>query len=198
MPNNLNVAESNSADGVPRLKTLNLQIQDKLRAAHVDRWHIVNTARRQSLAEHSYNVAMIAMDLCNRLGKEEWRERVAVMALHHDLEEVVTGDIPSSAKPPKMWEPGPWTPEKIVKVADLIDAHVFIQEYRVGNQGGCAMRFVHDQYSTMLNSLNDWARCIVSEMVYQIMFGDMYEERRTRVLEGAEVGSKIDGVRESG
>lgn len=76
-----------------------LTLYDFLRASHVKRWHIVNTANTQTIAEHSYLVAVIAMHLCAAYGGEEAEvHQTAVWALFHDAVEIRTGDIPTPAK----------------------------------------------------------------------------------------------------
>lgn len=78
-----------------------LTLYDYLRAGHVKRWHIVNTTAQQSIAEHSYLVAIIAMHLhrdvdpmCDMNDVQE----TGIYALFHDAPEIRTGDIPTPAK----------------------------------------------------------------------------------------------------
>jgi 5'-deoxynucleotidase YfbR-like HD superfamily hydrolase len=79
-------------------------LQDLLRASHVKRWHIVQTAREQTLAEHNYAVATLALALYNDVVGDDLtaapREiaMLVVAALFHDAPEVRTGDIPTPAK----------------------------------------------------------------------------------------------------
>lgn len=77
-----------------------MTLYDFLRAGHVKRWHIVNTANTQSIAEHSFLVAMIAMHLHNEIDplNETDPTDTGVYALFHDITEVRTGDIPTPAK----------------------------------------------------------------------------------------------------
>lgn len=76
-----------------------MTLYDFLRAGHVKRWHIVNTACTQSIAEHSYLVAVIAMHLHKAMGGSESEvHQTAVWALFHDATEIRTGDIPTPAK----------------------------------------------------------------------------------------------------
>lgn len=77
-----------------------MSLYDYLRAGHVKRWHIVNTAISQSLAEHSYLVAMIAMHLHSELEPDQIEDiqATAIYALFHDITEIRTGDIPTPAK----------------------------------------------------------------------------------------------------
>lgn len=77
------------------------------RLSVVKRWGTVQTIRQQSVAEHSYNVAIIAERIAYRLFPSGYLpdkgERIfgAVLthALHHDRRESITGDLPSYAKP---------------------------------------------------------------------------------------------------
>jgi 5'-deoxynucleotidase len=76
-----------------------MSLYDFLRAGHVTRWHIVQTARTQSIAEHSYLVAVIAMHLHRAMGGSENEiHQTAVWGLFHDAAEIRTGDIPTPAK----------------------------------------------------------------------------------------------------
>ncbi len=47
----------------------------------------------ESVAEHSFRVAMLAMVLSDKLGYKVDKEKLIKMALLHDLGEVITGDI---------------------------------------------------------------------------------------------------------
>jgi 5'-deoxynucleotidase YfbR-like HD superfamily hydrolase len=78
---------------------------DYIRASHISRWGIVQTAMRQNIAEHQYRVwalvrqwgKAINLDLYQRQWAEEW-------ALHHDLPEIRTGDAPTPHKTPEVKE----------------------------------------------------------------------------------------------
>lgn len=77
----------------------NITLRDALRSQDVTRWNIVRHDRRQSVAEHSFNVALIAMRYCEVLGLgEDLRAKVALHAITHDLTEVYYGEIPSITK----------------------------------------------------------------------------------------------------
>jgi Predicted hydrolases of HD superfamily len=75
-----------------------MNIYDILRLQEVKRYPICHTNRDQSVAEHSYNVAMIAMELAEDWADPAMKLDIITYALSHDLEEVYTGDIPSSFK----------------------------------------------------------------------------------------------------
>lgn len=73
-----------------------MKINDILRASGVTRWHIVRTVRPQSLAEHTFDVTMIARAVAKIAGYEDYE--ITKAALLHDLDEIVTGDIPTPTK----------------------------------------------------------------------------------------------------
>lgn len=83
---------------------MSMEINDVYRASEVMRWHIVKTRQKQSIAEHSFMVAMIAnVFLDDLLGEtcdemDSLRAQLLQYALVHDLDEVITGDIPSPFK----------------------------------------------------------------------------------------------------
>lgn len=67
--------------------------------AHVKRWAIVRTIRDQSVAEHSYYVTMYANDIASYLGLDESVQlTILKKALWHDVDEILTGDIPGPHK----------------------------------------------------------------------------------------------------
>lgn len=136
-----------------------LGLQDFLRAGHVKRWHIVNTSREQTLAEHNYNVATIALALYDSIvgtGADHLDTLTLVLsALYHDAAEVRTGDIPTPGKrllrhfggvdmfeavdshigggvPFLGSEPRQLRFDNYVMMADHIDAAHFIRENGVG------------------------------------------------------------------
>jgi 5'-deoxynucleotidase YfbR-like HD superfamily hydrolase len=75
-----------------------MNVQDQVRAVDVKRWTTVRTTRSQSVAEHSHVVALISMRMCQLLGRPDILPLCAAYACIHDLDEVITGDIPSPTK----------------------------------------------------------------------------------------------------
>lgn len=121
-----------------------MTLREKLRANTVKRWHIVDTSRQQSVAEHSFNMCLFVEEICKLCGHEDLVHEAIQYTIHHDIPEVVTGDIPSSVK--RYW--GVDDSEKavlmdslsvtknpfitaIVKLADLLDAVLFLQLYGI-------------------------------------------------------------------
>lgn len=63
-------------------------------ASHVTRYHSVPTLHRTSIAEHTFNV----LNLVLFLTKGEAGPDLIKAALHHDIAEITTGDIPAPVK----------------------------------------------------------------------------------------------------
>lgn len=133
-------------------------MSDIVRLSSVNRWAIIEMFREQSVAEHSYNVAMIATMILTEIphSMPGWDDdiqghidRAVEWALVHDLTELSTGDMPSpvkrhlkSAIESMEAEVFPqWTKKKVeisrdwplayacVKVADWIDAIQFANKW---------------------------------------------------------------------
>ena len=67
-------------------------MQNKRQSGNVTRWHTIPTIKRQTVAEHSWGVALICMEL--------WPQSKILVeaALCHDLGEYFTGDSPWPVK----------------------------------------------------------------------------------------------------
>lgn len=73
-----------------------LSLTEILRAQNVNRWNLIAVTREQSVAEHTFNVVMIARAICKKVGIDD--NLMTKAAIEHDLDEVLTGDIPSPTK----------------------------------------------------------------------------------------------------
>lgn len=133
-----------------------LTLKQVLRASHVRRWGIVATSRDQSVAEHQYNVCMIARALCKRVGIAD--DEIIKAALEHDLDEVIFGDIPSPMKATLLADGvdinsyvanqmRPLTKFQlhILKTADLLDAYLFLKDHAVGSHAIKVCREVRER-----------------------------------------------------
>ena len=139
-----------------------LKLKDILRAQNVKRWVIVNTSRNQSLAEHSFNVIAITRELCNRLNVND--ARAMKYAFDHDLDEILTGDIPTPAKKRLGIDTGDGYEGKslvecsdleiaVVKVADVLEAILFIEENGVGQHASEVMQYLREKLDKVLGDL---------------------------------------------
>lgn len=145
-----------------------LRLAEIMRASTVKRWHIVNTSRTQSLAEHSFNVCFIARALCRHMGIND--ENVMKAALEHDLDEVVLGDLPTPFKK-EMAKRGVkvdmakmnCAPERelnpmerdVLKMADYIDAIHFLTENGVGQHANEVREGIADDLDRFLEGFPD-------------------------------------------
>ena len=72
------------------------------RMKHIRRWGLMRNTRDENIQEHSLQVAMIAHGLAvlkrRRFGGGPDPARVALLAVFHDAEEVITGDLPTPIK----------------------------------------------------------------------------------------------------
>lgn len=118
-----------------------MTLGEKLRLMQVKRYPITHTNRDQSVAEHSFNVLLIATELAGVTGNPVLINAVMRYAVDHDMEEVYTGDIPSSfkrqlrAKCPEVVSvldngfDAPSMVKAIVKLADCIEAIYYLREF---------------------------------------------------------------------
>lgn len=134
---------------------LDFDFQQIMRLSSIKRWGIVEMSRSQSVAEHSYNVAMISMSIAEKLKKSNVKvdsEFVVTWALIHDLPEVTTGDIPTTLKAVDKFvfdrledELFPYfsavkiseenkLEKTIIKIADYIDAIQFAQKFCIDSR----------------------------------------------------------------
>lgn len=68
----------------------------------IERWALMRSVSPENLSDHTVQVAFIAHALAllgnRRLGKQYCAERVALLALYHDVTEILTGDMPTPVK----------------------------------------------------------------------------------------------------
>lgn len=72
------------------------------RMKYIDRWALMRNTRKESLCEHTLETAFIAHALAvienRRLGGNTDTERAALLAMFHDVPEIITGDLPTPVK----------------------------------------------------------------------------------------------------
>lgn len=164
------------------MKVEPLSFYELARASHIKRWHIVNTANQQNVAEHSYNVTVIGLELYRLLTGEELTVLFILSLLFHDSPEIRYGDIPTPGKnfmrsvlpeatPGDVFEymdsivmpTIPYTCEpcvsisyqEMIHVADTIEAYWWISENGVGAHARAVAEKSRRALISLVNRL-DW------------------------------------------
>lgn len=153
-----------------------MKTYELLRASHTKRWTIVNTARTQTIAEHSFNVAMISQKIAEAIGLDivinpENLCKLQSWALMHDIPEVFTGDLPTPFKRSlerhgadieaieEEYAPGyaeladmaeGTEYGMVVKLADLMEAIWFLSENGLGMHARHVLNGMYDQLTEMV------------------------------------------------
>jgi hypothetical protein len=129
------------------------RFEKALTLSHVPRWAIVDTNRNQTVSDHTYRVCTIALELVNRINVTHTMMsidvgRVLFIGIYHDIEEGITGDMPTPFKREMerlynvQW-PGVDAKEKnlegsIINMADAIEAYTFLKRYSIVPDGRVA------------------------------------------------------------
>ena len=145
-------------------------IQDKLRASNVMRWHTVPMVKMQSVAEHSFNVAIMCLELSTRLGLGyRGTHHLVIEALHHDLHEIIDGDTPSPVKPKPLidWSET-WDGGHVLAFCDLLDSLAFASKYHSEQHGQNASEIL----DAKLREIQGKAKCnAVDGFVTDVLHG---------------------------
>ena len=72
------------------------------RMRYIERWSLMRSSVKENLMEHSFETAMLTHILCeigNRIFNKHYDTKTAVLvAMYHDVNEVITGDMPTPVK----------------------------------------------------------------------------------------------------
>lgn len=154
-------------------------IEAVARFQSIKRWHMVDTSRTQSIAEHSANVAALAYYIAMYAPGMYFGPAATILpaALFHDLAEVFIGDIPTHTKKylsgakelenmvlPREFQCVPPDDHRLlIKICDLADGIRFIEKYGVDRVAIFAMNGLNAQLENKFNE----ARSRWPEEVYQ-------------------------------
>jgi len=163
------------------MKLPRLSLADLARSGHVTRWHSVRTSRDQTLAEHHYMVTRISNRLAKDIIGPDLDDsgllKIMEYASLHDTPELLMGDLPSPLKrhiemisgsdnPIDIIEDeiAPWLTELresirrthpeyllIVKLADIIDALVFISSEGIGAHAARVIQILEEMLENKLD-----------------------------------------------
>lgn len=133
----------------------NLSNNDILLAQHVKRWHMIRMGDKQSVAEHSYNVAMLTIKMLRDLDRDgaygiTAEEQLSVLewALCHDIHEIEHGDVPSPSGVDRgstediFWnkrqrEVGPsFEAQNFVCLMDKVEAYIYFHHHGFDGKRG--------------------------------------------------------------
>lgn len=160
--------------------TNKIKFHEFMRAGHIQRWHVVNTVRQQSVAEHAYIVTVIAMELYAQIvGFDDPAEVNQLMAgaLFHDAPEIRYGDIPTPGKRfirefagehlfsdmdkalmPEVPYVGGKLPDRLVpfiRLADAIEAVNWIAANKAGPQAEIVARTCNSHLQALVAKYSD-------------------------------------------
>ena len=159
-----------------------MSLKQMLYADSVKRWHLVDTSRNQTVAEHSFNVCLISQRILQilEIDHESWISgRTMLYALHHDIPEVIIGDIPTPTKRllniddlelAVALDPDSVTNiilvKEIVKIADLMDCVFFLKRYGVGDKAKKVCDCIIDDVKYLLSSSSfGVSKCVVDFVI---------------------------------
>lgn len=95
-------------DEINRLQEINVFERELIEPMFLERWSIVRTLMRQTVAEHTYLVTHYVNDLCVCLGVSTDIHLAALQAaIWHDVDEQFTGDLPGPNKRALLEAAGP-------------------------------------------------------------------------------------------
>lgn len=146
------------------------EIEAVMRVHSVKRWHMIDTTRTQTLAEHSANVALLVYLIAKKTNPFFGNPEVtATRALLHDMGEVFVGDIPSHTKRriggveeledvllPTIFNAAPTRNEQLlIKICDLVDGIRFIRLHGVDVTARHARNGLEEQLESKWNKMMD-------------------------------------------
>lgn len=109
-----------------------------LTLSHVPRWSIIDKLRIQTVGDHSFRVAAIVLILVEEFDRRNLyvsKSKALELAIIHDMDEAISGDLPTPYKQLKGLQESTFRPDTneafLVKLADLLEATIFLDRYGV-------------------------------------------------------------------
>lgn len=147
---------------------------DQFRMSELKRWHVINTVREQTLADHSFQVAMLVGQMMIWDYERMWSDsnilNTIVAAMYHDAHEVHMGDTPTCAKQhiavdaveyyvPPYWRAYLRITEShrdrakyLIKLADSVEALVWLSQNSTGSHAEDVVRELRARVYGMLGA----------------------------------------------
>lgn len=193
-----------------------LTLADLARSGHITRWHSVRTSRDQTLAEHHYMVTRISNRLAKDIFGSDLDDsgllQIMEYASLHDTPELLMGDLPSPLKrhiekisgednPIKIIEAeiAPWLIEMkneirrkhpehlvVIKLADLMDAILFIEHEGLGNHAQTVTQGLKKQFQAKIEEAEqgypNYSWKIAKQLLNELL---QHEEQTTIAFENS-------------
>ena len=144
-----------------------MKLNELLMCQGVARWHIVEMSRKQSVAEHSFNVACIVDRFAALMQSNA--DQFIYEALIHDADEVWLGDVPAIAKKaPKLKDNYVF---RAIQIADKLEAAWFASHYAIGPRREYVVNDTAGRFASLFNMCIEreqaaWCQ-IMEEMEYE-------------------------------
>lgn len=161
-------------------------MKNALRLDDVSRWSMVRTKRQQSVAEHSFRVAVIAAKIAHYAGDCDV-DTVFMAAAMHDVSEAVTGDIPSHVKKAVMAKTGVsiddlgdyWFHSTsiswIIKAADMIETIAWLTDNADGDHAHQVLRDVRANLVKFMGGLGHNEKSITIMVMDAVMCDHVHD-----------------------
>jgi hypothetical protein len=138
-PDRQTIADALSAEAVPPPANNLERLVRLLTLSHVPRFAIVDSSRAQNVGEHCFRTASITLIIVNEFdirGIPISKSKALELALSHDIDEAISGDLPTPFKRAKglscaVFSQEAGIEEYVVKLADLIEAIIFLGRYGI-------------------------------------------------------------------
>lgn len=165
-------------------KMCNMSVQDQMRLVQVSRWNTVPVTRGQSVAEHSWVVAVLYREYLIRAGHDIHRiDTGTVQAMYHDVTESIIGDIPTPTKSflgesfRKMENmlqiPYDMTAHErgALKVCDLLESLWYLDMYGVGKHAEMVQDGISKRMNKLISSHPD--KFIMINLIGDVLAGEL-------------------------